>query len=52
MYSAYDEHQRGINEDNTDADGEPELLEILVKDAFFCECNESVGLLPLLVHVS
>ena len=34
IYSAYEEHQRGINDDNTDADGKPEPLEILVKDAF------------------
>jgi hypothetical protein len=42
MYSAYDKHQCGINEDNTDADGKPEPLEIIVKDAFACECDESV----------
>lgn len=42
MYSAYDEHQRDINDDNTDGDGQPEPLEILVKDAFVWECDESV----------
>jgi hypothetical protein len=42
MYSAFDEHQRDINDDNTDADGKPEPLEIMVKDAFVCECDCSV----------
>ncbi len=42
MYSAYDVHQRHISDDNTDADGKPEPLEILVKEAFGCFCDESV----------
>ena len=42
MYSAYDVHQRDISDDNTGADGKPEPLEIVVKDAFACECEESV----------
>jgi hypothetical protein len=42
MYSAHDEHQCGICDDNTDADGKPEPLEFLVKDAFACESDKSV----------
>ncbi len=43
MYSAHDEHQCHINDDNTGADGKPEPLEFVVKDAFACECDESVA---------
>ena len=43
MYSAHDEHQRHISDDNADADGKPEPLELMLKDAFACECDESVA---------
>jgi hypothetical protein len=42
MCSACNEHQRGISDDNTDADGKPEPLEFVVECAFACECDESV----------
>ena len=40
MYSAHNEHQRGISDDNNDADDKPEPLEIMLKDAFVCACDE------------
>ena len=40
MYSARDEEQREKNDEVDDADGQPYLLEIVVKDAFVCVCDE------------
>ena len=42
MNLAQDEEQCRITEDDTDADAQPEPLEIMVKNAFVCECDGSV----------